>query len=162
MGELTKSSPVFLENFMLEKNITTPGTVLVGATGSVGKKVNNLAQLQARDEKLVKGRFNYLEVPGGILSFVYKAYKGQPVVRYDLKDGEIYRLPLGVAKHLNNNVGRIEHAYLLDQQGNPSKMTNRRVRRCTFENLEFMDIEEMGNTRIEEVTVSDLPPLVKH
>lgn len=146
---------------MVEKEVKTAGSVLVGSTTLKGKKVKNLEQLQKRDEQLVKGRFNYHEVPGGTLSFVYKAYKGQPVTKYELTDGEIYRIPLGVAKHLNTNVGRIEHSYLLDQRGNPSTMAHHRVRRCSFENLEFMDIEEIGNTRIEEVTVSELPPLTK-
>lgn len=144
------------------KGYTCPGRVVVGIeenTGQMPKVDINLHR--KKDAKLVKGRFNYLEIPGGTLRFVYRAYKGDPVIRYELKDGEIYQLPVGVAKHLNNNVGRIEHKYLLDAHGRPSQLAQHRIRRCTFENLEFMDIEGIGNTQIEEVTVTKLPPLKK-
>lgn len=146
---------------MLNKEINEPGRILIGSTTLKGKKVKNLEQLKAKDEQLVKGRFNYHEIAGGTLSFVYKAYKGQPVVRYDLTDGEIYKIPLGVAKHLNNNVGRIEHEYLLDRNGKPSTMAHHRIRRCSFENLDFMDFEDLGNSVIEEVKITGLPSLTK-
>jgi hypothetical protein len=146
---------------MVDNGMTAAGTVMIGAAKPTQKKKQNIAQLAAKDKQLVRGRFNYHEVPGGVLSFVYRAYKGEPVIRYDLKDGEIYNLPLGVARHLNNDVGQIEHSYLLDKYGKPSTMAHRKVRRCSFENLEFVDIEDIGNTHIEEVTVSEIPPLIK-
>ncbi len=146
---------------MTEKNV---GTVVVGANKPTQKKKVNIAQLRAKDAELVRGRFNYHEIPGATLSLVYKAYKGDPVMRYDLADGEIYTIPKGVARHLNNNVGRFEHQYLLDRNGKPSTMAKRRIRRCSFENLEFMDIEDikdMGPSLIEEATLNDLPSLPK-
>jgi len=153
---------------MIENEIQPAGRVLVGGIKAKGKKKKiNIDQLKAKDSQLVKGRFSYVEIPGGTLSFVYKAYEGDPVVRYDLKDGEIYKLPLGVARHLNNNVGRNESMFLLDMAGKPSTIACRRIRRCSFESLEFIDIEmnnsqDIGRTRIEEVTaktVDDLPEL---
>jgi len=139
--------------------IQSAGTILVGSGVKHKKTKANLEQLKAKDNQLVRGRFHWQEYPGGTFSFVYKKYKGDPVVRYDLKDGEVYELPLGVAKHLNNDVGRWEHSYLLDKDGKPSKMASTRVRRVQFESLEFMDIEEIGPSRIEEVKIEDLPPL---
>jgi len=148
---------------MVEKDIQRAGTVLIGGIKGKGKKKKvNIDQLKSRDSQLVKGRFNYTEMPGGTLSFVYKAYEGDPVIRYDLKDGEIYYLPISVARHLNNNVGYNESTYLLDKNGKPSTIATRKVRRCAFESLEFIDIEDMGRTHIEEVTaktVDDLPEL---
>jgi len=148
---------------MIEKDIKIAGTVLVGGIKGKGKKKKiNINQLKEKDGQLVKGRFSYIEIPGGTLSFVYKAYEGEPVVRYDLKDGDIYKLPLGLACHLNNDVGRKESMYLLDNKGKPSIMADRKIRKCSFENLEFIDIEDMGRTHIEAVTVKtvdDLPEL---
>ena len=139
-----------------------PGRVILGVRDNAKHKTKaNIEQLRARDNKLIRGRFNYLEVPGGTLNFCYRAYKGDPVVDYSLKDGEIYEIPLGVARHLNTNVGRWEHKYLLDAEGKPSNKTSVRVRRCIFENMEFMDIEDIGSTQIEEVKVESIPSLKK-
>lgn len=140
--------------------IAGTGKILVGATGSSKKKNKvNIEQLRERDSKLVRGRFHWHEYPGGTFSFVYKKYKGEPVIQYDLKDGEVYEIPIGVARHLNNDVGWWEHSFLLDQDGKPSKLAKTRVRRVSFESLEFIDIEDMGSTRIVEVELEDLPPL---
>jgi len=146
---------------MIAQQTNDPGKVLVGAQKNKVTSKVNLEQLRARDNKKVKGRFNYLEVPGGILEFSYRAYKGDPVMNYSLKDGEIYELPIGVARHLNNNVGRYEHKYLLDAQGKPSTQARIRIRRCIFENLEFVDIEDIGMTHIEEVDPKSIPSLIK-
>jgi len=134
------------------------GKVLVGANARSGKrKKANIEQLRKKDAQIVKGRFNNLEIPGGTLRFVYRKYEGDPVIKYELKDGEIYSIPVGVARHLNNDVGRYEHSDLLGADGKSSTTIRRRIRRCSFENLEFMDIEDIGATQIEEVTV--LPSL---
>lgn len=143
---------------MISNEISTPGRVVVGATGKAEKKKVDINTRKAKDKQLVKGRFNNIEFPGGTFSFVYKAYKGDPVIRYDLKDGEICWLPLGVARHLNNNVGIFQHKYLLDKNGKPTTSIMHRIRRCSFENLEFMDIEDIGAQRIENVEM-ELPSL---
>ena len=132
------------------------------------KKVSPIInQMRKRDAQIVKGQFHYLECPGGILSFNYKAYAGDPVVRYDLTDGEVRELPLGVARHLNTNVAVPEHQYLLDKNGRPSSIVNKKTRRCSFENIGFTEIEELsldnpGNfseRRIEEANIQPLPSL---
>ena len=146
---------------MAVNEIRDPGEILVGVQKKTNKGKANVEQLRARDAKKVRGRFNYLEMPGGTLRFCYRAYKGDPLITYPLKDGEIYELPIGVARHLNTNVGRYEHKYLLDANGNPSAKTRVRIRRCIFENLEFMDIEDIGTTHIDEVTVESIPSLIK-
>ena len=146
---------------MVVNEIKDPGKILVGVQKKTNQGKVNVEQLRARDSKKVRGRFNYLEMPGGILNFCYRAYEGDPLMSYALKDGEIYELPIGVARHLNTNVGRYEHKYLLDANGNPSTSSKVRIRRCIFENLEFMDIEDIGATHIEEVAVESIPSLIK-
>lgn len=143
------------------QNIETAGSVFIGANTKIDKKKIDTEAYRKKDAMLVKGRFNYHEVSGGTLRFVYRAYKGDPVMKYELQDGQIYKLPRGVARHLNENVGRKEHKYLLDKHGNPSTLASVNVRRCSFENLEFVDYDDIGNTHIEEVTVTELPPLSK-
>ena len=109
------------------------------------KKANKGALRYARDKdrEKVKGIFRFHEVPGGSMNFVFKKYKEDPVERFDLRDGEIYTLPLGVAKHLNKNVWYPVHAHTLNEQGNASYKIGKKVRRCSFQSLEFIDVEEM-------------------
>jgi hypothetical protein len=96
-----------------------------------------------RDREKVKGKFIFHECPGGTMSFVFKAYKGDPVARYDLKDGEIYSIPLGVARHLNKNCWYPRHHYQVDESGKPVMRIGEKVRRVSFQSLEFMDMDDL-------------------
>lgn len=96
---------------------------------------------EERDRKRVKGVFRFNEVPGGKLSFSYSAY-GEPVARYDLTDGQIYELPLGVARHLNTNCWYPQHAFKMNEQNEPIMQMSKKIRRTSFQSLEFMDIED--------------------
>ena len=98
---------------------------------------------QEKDKEKVKGIFHYYEVPGGSLSFSFKKYKGEKVERYDLIDGVIYTIPLGVAKHLNTSGSYPVHKHLKDESGNVSQRIGQKVNRYGFQSLQFMDIEDL-------------------
>lgn len=120
----------------------------------------NLRYQRDKDREKVRGVFRYYEVPGGVMSFVHKAYKEDEVERYDLIDGEIYTLPLGVAKHLNTNGWYPEYNYVPGENNVQTGVTvgshfsanfvghsariGRKVRRFGFQSLEFMDVEELA------------------
>lgn len=120
------------------------------------KKPKNLRYQRDRDREKVRGRFIFNEVPNGQMEFVYRAYKEDPIERYCLKDGEIYEIPLGVARHLNKNGWYPIHRYLLNDQGAPAQLVNQKVRRFSFQSLEFMDSEEIGDNHVDIVTVKNL------
>lgn len=103
----------------------------------------NLKYLRDKNREMVKGKFIFHEVPGGTLSFPFREFKEDKTERYDLKDGEIYTIPLGVAKHLNKNCWYPVHAYLQDEAGKVSQKIGQKVRRCSFQSLEFVDIEDL-------------------
>ena len=115
-------------------------------------KVNpNLKYKRDKDREMVKGKFIFHEVPGGLMSFVYRAYKEDEVERYDLHDGQIYTLPLGVARHLNKNCCYPEYGFIQGElgvsggyspDGKVMKIT-KQVRRCSFQSLEYIDIEDL-------------------
>jgi hypothetical protein len=111
----------------------------------------NLKWHRDKDREIVRGMFKFYEVPGGQMSFVYRAYKEDQTERYDLVDGEVYSLPLGVARHLNKNGWYPVHAYTQDDAGNPSMKIGKKKRRFGFQSLEFVDIEDLeeeGNSGI--------------
>lgn len=122
------------------------------------KKTNpkNLNYQRQQDKQEVKGIFHFYEVPGGSMSFNFKKYKGDPVERYDLIDGQIYTLPLGVARHLNKNGTYPVHQYLRDEAGNVSKRVGQKVRRFGFQSLEFMDIDDLPNKAEKIITIENV------
>lgn len=105
--------------------------------------VKNLRYQRDKDRELVKGIFRFHEVPGGTMSFSIKIYKEDPVENFTLVDGEIATIPLGVAKHLNRNCWYPVHSYATDENGKPSMKINQKVRRCSFQSLEFMDSDDL-------------------
>lgn len=92
-----------------------------------------------RDRQMVKGTFIYHECPGGFLEFVYRGYPGDPMMKYELFDGQMYEIPLGVAKHLNQNTSYKIHQYQLGPDGNYSQNVGKRVKRFSFQSFEYTD-----------------------
>lgn len=106
------------------------------------KKKPNLKWMRDRDREMVRGKFMFHEVPHGTLSFSFKAYKEDPVENYTFVDGEIYTIPLGVARHLNNNCNYPIHAYAQDAEGKNIVKVGQRVQRTSFQSLEFIDLDD--------------------
>jgi len=106
-------------------------------------KAKNLRYKRDKDRENVRGIFRFHEVPGGSMSFNFKAYKEDPLERFDFIDGEVYTIPLGVAKHLNNNCWYPVHHYAKDESGAPGVRIGQKVKRCSFQSLEFVDIDEL-------------------
>jgi len=104
----------------------------------------NLKYQRDKDREPVKGIFHFYECPGASMSFVYRKYKEDQVERFDLVDGQVYTIPLGVAKHLNKNGWYPVHAYTQDETGNPSMKLGKKIQRFGFESLEFVDVDDIG------------------
>ena len=117
---------------------------------SIAKKKSFELERQ-RDRKLVRGRFMFHEVPGGTMTFNFYKYKGDPIETYSLKDGEIYSIPLGVAKHLNNNCSYPVHEHALDENGKPSMIIGTKQKRCSFQSLDFMVEEDFSSSDLVTV-----------
>jgi len=113
----------------------------------------NLKYMRDKDREPVKGIFRYHECPGGCMEFVYKAYREDDVEKYSLVDGQMYTIPLGVAKHLNKNCWFPVHAYAMDDSGKPTMKVGQRVRRCSFQSLEFVDVDDLTPVGSNLVTV---------
>jgi len=108
----------------------------------------DLEALRARDAEKVNGKFIFHEVPGGVMDFSIKLYKGDAPQNYSLRDGEIYELPLGVARHLNTNCYYPIHSYSQDEFGKPIARIGQKVRRCSFQSLDFMNTDVQPSKEI--------------
>lgn len=100
-------------------------------------KKEQLEKMKKEDSRIVKGRFFCHEPKGGNVKFSYRKYKGDPIKSYTLFDGKDYELPVGVAKHINN-CGWNVHAHCVDANGNPSVNVGSRVRRFSFQSMDFL------------------------
>lgn len=135
--------------------------VIPGTSPTVKKETKkpNYKYMRDKDRQMVKGIFRFHECPGGVMSFVFKYWKEDPVERYDMVDGQIYSVPLGVAKHLNNNCWYPEYSFIkgdgktvaaYSPDGQVMKVS-RKVKRCSFQSLEFIDLEDIGNSEASTI-----------
>ena len=136
----------------------TPVKALTTTPVLVVNKKPTMEEQRLKDREKVEGIFRFYEVPGGMMSFSFKAYKGDPVERFDMQDGKIYTIPLGVAKHLNKNGWYPEYSYMagednlkmgfapdgykLNPGSAPLMRITKKVRRFGFQSLEFLDPQD--------------------
>jgi hypothetical protein len=112
-----------------------------------------MAEMRAKDHEMVRGIFRFHEVPGGSMNVVFRKYKDDEIWQMPMKDGEVYSIPLMVAKHLNKNCWYPIHEYDQDEMGrhNNQYRIEKKVRRCSFQSLEFIDTEDI--TPVGEATI---------
>jgi len=138
---------------MEPKNVTNVKEITPVDTRSENAK--KLKMMRDKDRQMVKGVFKYYEVPGGAVGFCFKKYKEDPIETFDLVDGQVYTIPLGVAKHLNSNTWYPIHSYTTDENGKPLQSVSQKVNRMAFQSLEFMDIEDFSGAK-QIITVENL------
>jgi hypothetical protein len=114
----------------------------------VPKMSQELHNAREKDREMVRGKFIFHEVPGGSMSFNFKKYKGDPLEKFELVDGQIYTIPLGVAKHLNSNCSYPSYTYKTDEAGRPVMSIGEKIRRCSFQSLEFFDMDSSASKSI--------------
>ena len=109
-------------------------------------KIKSQLEFQRKkDREMVRGIFRFHEVPGGVMEFCFKKYKGDPLESFKFHDGEVYSIPLGVAKHLNTNCWYPSYTFKNDEAGRPSVSVSEKIRRVSFQSLEFVDIDGLEN-----------------
>jgi hypothetical protein len=116
----------------------------------------NLKYLRDKYREPVKGIFRFYEVPGGLMEFVYKEFKEDQVEKFTMHDGEIYTIPLGVARHLNKNGWYPVHSYAQDADGKKAMRIGQKVRRFGFQSLEFVDVEDLTPQGSPLITVESI------
>lgn len=108
------------------------------------KKVNMQYQ-RDKEREIVTGIAKNYECPGGVIEFVYKKYKGDQVEKYSFRDGEVCKIPLGVARHMNTDCWYPIHANTMDENGKYICKVGTKVRRFGFQSLEFLDDNDLND-----------------
>lgn len=99
---------------------------------------DEMRKLKENDHKIVEGVFRCYEPRGGSVTFTFKKYKGDAAKKYTMVDGETRKVPLMIAKHLNQNCWYPKHSYIMDMDGKPTIDQGKKVQRYGFESLEFL------------------------
>lgn len=119
-------------------------------------KPANLKYQRDKDREPVRGIFRFYEVPGGQIEFVYRKYKEDPIEKFTFFDGQVYTIPLGVAKHIEKNLWYPVHAYAQDDKGSAHQRIGSKVKRAGFQSLEFIDIEDLSSVANSIITVQNI------
>lgn len=68
---------------------------------------NLIKESRKKEDKLIKGMFEFIDAQGGFLEFAYRIWPGQPIQMIKLIHGEVCDLPMGIVKHLNNTKKKV-------------------------------------------------------
>lgn len=107
---------------------------------------------QKEEARIVKGRFQCFQPVGGTVQFSFKKYKDDPVVTYTMKDGEIYEVPLSVARHLNQNCRYPVNQLGVNENGSQRTDIGRMVPRMSFTPLEFDAQSQLMQNETKELS----------
>jgi hypothetical protein len=134
--------------------------------------VKKLEGMKERDYEMVTGIFEYKEKPKGKLEFWYKKYPGEVPKKWTFWDGQRYRIPRMIARHLNNNIAYTEYKRIggnggfaqagivmgvdpTTRSGHEDTYANmhsvHKIPRTSFRSLEFMDDDIAAKPEIIEV-----------
>lgn len=91
------------------------------------------------DQKLVRGKFQCLEVPNGCVKFSFRKWPCEQIQTYEMQDGHEYTIPLGLARHLANNCWYPIHEYAVDKSGKRLPIIGTKVKRVNFIPMDFME-----------------------
>lgn len=90
------------------------------------------------------------------MEFTYKEFKEDQPENFKMHDGEILTIPLGVAKHLNKNGWYPVHSYTQDENGKPLQKLGQKIRRFSFQSLEFTDLDDLQPIGNSIITVENV------
>jgi len=91
-----------------------------------------------QDHQMVKGIFRSYETPGEALTFSFRKHKEDETVTVTYVDGQIYTIPMMIAKHLNRNCNYPVYKHTKDESGALIPSIGERVQRFGFQSLEFL------------------------
>ena len=87
-------------------------------------------KMRKEHEKMVKGRFEFVDAGGGWIEFNYRIFPEDLLVSYKFVHNEVCEIPMGLVKHINNTKKKIRvFSDELTERGVPSTYTvNSRIR----------------------------------
>lgn len=97
-----------------------------------------LDKLYKEESQIVEGVFKNLECPGGGLEFSVKKFPQDNSFKFSLEDGKKYKIPLWVARHINNDCNERAHKFITSADGQKVVDLQRSRQRYQFLSTDFM------------------------
>lgn len=98
---------------------------------------DSIEAMTPEKDRKVTGTFVNIECPGQPAKICGKYYKGMPYFSETLVDQETYKIPLSVARFINERCFYEQHSYLTDDKGQPLKSGKKQPRyKFMVENIE--------------------------
>lgn len=94
-----------------------------------------IKKMQKEGEKMVKGRFEFVDAQGGWLDFTFRFFKDDPLRTYRIMHGEECTLPMILIRHLNNVYKKVR---LPPSDWDKGKPQLTKISRCRFTSMELM------------------------
>ena len=96
-------------------------------------------EMRKKDEKLVKGKFEFIDAQGGWFEWSYRKYKGELFQKIKFFHGEICEIPMGWVKHLNNTLRKVRRYNLeLPASGGKTARSFEVQSRVRFTPMEYL------------------------
>jgi len=136
---LESKEPAFTEEELLEfKEWKKSKSDAASMATTVTPSDDKIYRMWKEESRMVKGIFRCHEPPGGSVTFPFRKYKWDQTKTYEMTDGEVYEVPLAVARHLNQNCSYPVHSHILGPDGRTQLNTQGKKRqRMSFESTEF-------------------------
>ena len=97
-----------------------------------------LDAMYKEESKLVKGIFKNLECKGGSAQFAWRKYPQEEIQLWNMEDEKSYEIPLGLARHINNDCFIPTHKYLVNEDGDRIVGIGLKNSRYQFLSTEYM------------------------
>ena len=82
---------------------------------------DSIEAMTPEKDKMVYGQFLNVECPGQPAKISGKYYRGMEYYSEVMEDGKKYKIPLSVARFINERCMHFKHTHLMDEKGNPIK-----------------------------------------
>jgi hypothetical protein len=112
------------------------------------------ADMRERYNKPYRGHFRFFEQPDGSMPLTWHQFKGDPVRRWTLKDGETYSLPLGAIMQLMDTQYYAGDVWITGLDGKPAKREGKKIQRYAFEVFDFIADEDYQNKLSQKSVVT--------
>lgn len=90
-----------------------------------------------QEQRPVKGKFLCHNPKHGTITFHYRKYPWESITKYTFEHGQTYTVPLGVARHVQNNCEFPEYQHSVDVRGKKTTGIARMESRMDFIPLDF-------------------------
>ena len=155
MGELQKENELLNKKLALQDKLVQDPLAYtkqdtnkpVSAPNILPSFSEKLMREMEADDRMVEGKFEFKEITnpkeakGATVTFHYRKYPGKDVQTYTLMHNQVCQLPVGVANHINGQLGGCKysiHKHVMDENGQPVRdIAGQEVHRMGFHTTTF-------------------------